>query len=216
MPPSYLRHAYEIVRAAGGVCVADEVQVGFGRVGSHFWAFETQGVVPDIVTLGKPIGNGHPLGAVVTTRAIADSFDNGMEYFNTFGGNPVSSAVGLAVLDVIEDEDLQQNAVETGDYLASRLEALAETHELVGDVRGMGLFLGVELVKDRETKEPDADLAKSIVEHMKSRRVLASVDGPMHNVIKFKPPMVFSEENADHYAKALDEALDASKTGANE
>ena len=162
------------------------------------------------MTLGKPIGNGHPIGAVVTTRAIAEAFDNGMEYFNTFGGNPVSSAVGLAVLDVIEDENLQQNAVETGDYLASRLEALAEAHSSVGHVRGMGLFLGVEFVKDRETKEPDSDLARAVVEHLKSRRVLAGVDGPKHNVIKFKPPMVFSEDDADYYVRVLDDALHAS------
>src|SRR5439155_4656629 len=154
LPPGYLRDAFAVVREAGGVCVADEVQTGFGRAGSHFWMFETQGVVPDIVTLGKPIGNGHPMGAVITTREIAESFANGMEYFNTFGGNPVSCAVGLAVLDVIRDQELQQNELEVGEYLKSGLHQLRDRHTLIGDVRGPGLFLGIELVRDRETFEP--------------------------------------------------------------
>src|SRR5207302_1850282 len=136
LPPDYLREAYAAVRAAGGICVADEVQTGFGRAGSHFWMFETQGVVPDIVTLGKPIGNGHPMGAVITTPEIARSFANGMEYFNTFGGNPVSCAVGLAVLDVIREEGLQQNARDTGHYLMHGLARLAQCHPSIRDVRG--------------------------------------------------------------------------------
>ncbi len=147
LPHGFLREAFAAVRAAGGVCVADEVQTGFGRAGSHFWMFETQDVVPDIVTLGKPIGNGHPMGAVVTTFEIAASFNNGMEYFNTFGGNPVSCAVGLAVLDVIRDEELQQNALEVGEYLRQGLRELQTRHSLIGDVRGRGLFIGVELVR---------------------------------------------------------------------
>src|SRR5204863_7913220 len=154
LPPGYLKAAYRAVRAAGGVCVADEVQTGFGRAGTHFWMFETQDVVPDIVTLGKPIGNGHPMGAVVTTPAIAASFANGMEYFNTFGGNPVSCAVGLAVLDVIRHEELQQNALEVGEYLQQGLNQLKSRHSLIDDVRGQGLFVGVELVRDRQTLEP--------------------------------------------------------------
>ncbi len=154
LPDGYLQEAFRHVRDAGGVCIADEVQVGFGRVGSHFWGFETQGVVPDIVTMGKPIGNGHPLAAVVTTRAIADAFANGMEYFNTFGGNPVSCAVGSAVLDVIEDEGLQENARRTGARLQEGLARLMDRHPLIGDVRGLGLFIGVELVHDRQTLEP--------------------------------------------------------------
>ena len=192
LPPGYLKEAFAAVRAAGGVCVADEVQTGFGRAGERFWMFETQGVVPDIVTLGKPIGNGHPLGAVITTRAIADSFANGMEYFNTFGGNPVSCAVGLAVLDVIRDEELQENAFEVGEYLKDELRQLQQEYSLIGDVRGAGLFIGIELVRDRETLEPADHEAAEIVERMKERGVLLSTDGPFHNVIKIKPPLVFS------------------------
>src|SRR5439155_23108998 len=140
LPENYLKAAYRYVRDAGGLCIADEVQVGFGRTGTHFWGFETQGVVPDIVTMGKPIGNGHPLAAVVTTPEIAASFNNGMEYFNTFGGNPVSCAIGLAVLDVIAEEGLQENAQRVGTHLMEGMRALMEKHVLIGDVRGLGLF----------------------------------------------------------------------------
>jgi 4-aminobutyrate aminotransferase-like enzyme len=197
LPPGYLRQAYGTVRAAGGVCVADEVQTGFGRAGTNFWMFESQGVVPDIVTLGKPIGNGHPLGAVVTTPEIATAFANGMEYFNTFGGNPVSCAVGLAVLAVIRNEELQQNAKEVGAYLKEKLIQLKSKHSLVGDVRGEGLFIGIELVRDRKTIEPAAGEAAIVIEQMKERGVLLSTDGPLHNVIKIKPPLVFSRRDAD-------------------
>src|SRR5215471_1113994 len=197
LPPGYLKEAFAAVRAAGGVCVADEVQTGFGRAGSHFWMFESQDVVPDIVTLGKPIGNGHPLGAVVTTREIADSFANGMEYFNTFGGNPVSCAIGLAVLDVIGEEGLQQNAADVGEYLKNELTQLQAEYPLIADVRGRGLFLGIEFVRDRETLEPADSEASQIVELMKERGVLLSTDGPFHNVIKIKPPIVFSRSDAD-------------------
>jgi 4-aminobutyrate aminotransferase-like enzyme len=207
LPDNYLEHAFEHVRNAGGVCVADEIQVGFGRVGTHFWGFETQGVVPDIVTLGKPIGNGHPLGAVVTTPEIAASFDNGMEYFNTFGGNPVSCAVGLAVLDVIKKEGLQEHALAVGNVLKAGLERLKKRHEVIGDVRGMGLFLGVELVTDRGTREPATELAKRVIEDMKDRGILLSRDGPLDNVLKIKPPLVFSELNADLLVKTLGEVL---------
>ncbi|MEM7355633.1 MAG: aminotransferase class III-fold pyridoxal phosphate-dependent enzyme, partial [Acidobacteriota bacterium] len=199
--------AFRHVRAAGGVCVADEVQVGFGRAGVKFWAFETQDVVPDIVTLGKPIGNGHPLSAVVTTRAIADSFANGMEYFNTFGGNPVSCAVGLAVLDVIEEERLQENARVVGDYLLGALRALASRHALIGDVRGLGLFLGVELVRDPETLEPARQEATDVIERMRDRGVLLSSEGPFHNILKIKPPMVWTTRHADLFTEALDQVL---------
>ena len=207
-PDGYLENAFRHVREAGGLCVADEVQVGFGRVGTHFWGFETQGVVPDIVTLGKPIGNGHPLGAVVTTPAIAASFDNGMEYFNTFGGNPVSCAVGLAVLDVIEHEGLQEHALAMGKRLKAGLERLQEEHDTIGDVRGMGLFLGVELVTDRKTQEPATALAKHVIEDMKSRGILLSTDGRFENVLKIKPPLAFSHLNADLLVKTLDEVLE--------
>jgi len=207
LPPNYLREAYRRVRQAGGVCVADEVQVGFGRVGSHLWAFETQGVVPDIVTLGKPIGNGHPMAAVMTTSEIAQSFCTGMEYFNTFGGNPVSSAVGLAVLDVIRDERLMESAHRVGDRLAAKLKTLAEKHEIIGDVRGLGLFRGIELVCDRETREPAPRQTRYAVERLVEEDFLLSVDGPLHNVIKIKPPLCFNEANADAFAETLDRIL---------
>jgi len=207
LPPGYLREAYASVRNAGGVCVADEVQTGFGRAGTHFWMFETQDVVPDIVTLGKPIGNGHPLGAVVTSPEIAASFANGMEYFNTFGGNPVSCATGLAVLDVIRDEELQQNALEVGTYLKEQLRLLQARHVLIGDVRGQGLFVGIELVRDRGTLEPADREATQLIERMKDRRILLSTDGPFHNVIKIKPPLVFSAKDADVLVSGLGSVL---------
>jgi 4-aminobutyrate aminotransferase-like enzyme/Ser/Thr protein kinase RdoA (MazF antagonist) len=207
LPPGYLCEAYRAVRAAGGVCIADEVQTGFGRAGSHFWMFETQGVVPDIVTMGKPIGNGHPIGAVATTRKIADSFANGMEYFNTFGGNPVSCAAGLAVLDVIRDEGLQENARDTGAFLLAGLRELAGRRPIIGDVRGQGLFLGIELVRDRATLEPAAADASALVDRMKDEGVLLSTDGPLHNVIKIKPPIVFSRADATLLLERLDAML---------
>ncbi len=207
LPDGYLHEAYEHVRKAGGVCVADEVQVGFGRVGSHFWAFETQGVVPDIVTLGKPIGNGHPIGAVVTTRRVAEAAHTGMEYFNTFGGNPVSCAVALAVLDVIEEEGLQARAAEVGAHLKAGLMSLAARHAMIGDVRGLGLFLGIELVREAESLTPATREAAEAIELMKERGVLLSTDGPFENVIKIKPPLVFSRENADELVAVLDVVL---------
>ncbi|RPJ62860.1 MAG: aminotransferase class III-fold pyridoxal phosphate-dependent enzyme [Acidobacteria bacterium] len=202
LPDGYLRAAYEVVRAAGGVCVADEVQVGFGRVGRHMWGFETQGVIPDIVTLGKPIGNGFPLGAVITTPEIADAFHNGMEYFNTFGGSPVACAVGLAVLDVMRDDQLQERARRVGAHLMARLETLRR-FPIVGDVRGLGLFVGVELVRDRATLEPAGAQADYVVNRLRERGILLSTDGPLHNVIKIKPPMVFSEADADRLVATL-------------
>ena len=207
LPPGYLEEAYRAVRGAGGVTVADEVQTGFGRAGSHFWMFETQGVVPDIVTMGKPIGNGHPMGAVVTTPEIAASFANGMEYFNTFGGNPVSCAIGGAVLDVIRDEGLQKNARETGGYLASGLRELASRHPIIGCVRGTGLFLGFEMVRDTETLEPAAEEAAALINGMKEAGVLLATDGPLHNVIKIKPPLIFSRADADVLLDRLDSML---------
>ncbi len=207
LPPNYLKQVYRYVREAGGVCIADEVQVGFGRVGSHFWGFELQGVAPDILTLGKPIGNGHPLAAVVTTPDIAASFNNGMEYFNTYGGNPVSCAVGLAVLDVIEEERLQQNALVVGAHLKAGLEGLMDRYPLIGNVRGAGLFIGVELVLDRETLEPSPAHAAYVIERMRENNILISTDGPLHNVLKIKPPLVFSQANADQLVSTLDRIL---------
>lgn len=207
LPKNYLKQAYQYAREAGAVCIADEVQVGFGRVGTHMWAFETQDVVPDIVTMGKPIGNGHPLAVVVTTPEIADSFNNGMEYFNTFGGNPVSCAVGLAVLDVIRDEKLQENALQVGEHMKAGLKRLMDKHLLIGDVRGLGLFIGIELVLDRKTLEPAKEQAYDIAERMKEEGILISIDGPLYNVIKIKPPLVFTESNADLYIETLDKIL---------
>ena len=207
LPENYLREAYGFVRRAGSVCIADEVQVGFGRVGTHFWGFETQGVVPDIVTMGKPIGNGHPMAAVVTTHEIADSFNNGMEYFNTFGGNPVSCAIGLAVLDVLEGEELQANALHVGSYLTGELRHLMKKHALIGDVRGLGLFIGIELVRNQQTLEPAPQEAAYIANRMSERGILLSTDGPFHNVLKIKPPMVFTKANADFLVETLDEIL---------
>jgi 4-aminobutyrate aminotransferase-like enzyme len=206
-PPGYMAEAFRYVRAAGGVCIADEVQVGFGRVGSHFWGFQTQGVTPDIVTMGKPAGNGHPLAVVATTPEIADRFANGMEYFNTFGGNPVSCAIGLAVLDVIERERLQQNAFEVGAYLREGLRRLQARHPLIGDVRGLGLYIGVELVLDPETLEPAGEHAAYVANRMRDYGVLISTDGPFHNVLKIKPPIIFSRSDADHLLWALGEVL---------
>jgi 4-aminobutyrate aminotransferase-like enzyme/Ser/Thr protein kinase RdoA (MazF antagonist) len=207
LPENYLKEAYRYVRNAGGVCIADEIQVGFGRVGTHFWGFEAQGVVPDIVAMGKPIGNGHPLAAVVTTPEIAASFNNGMEYFNTFGGNPVSCAIGLAVLDVIAEESLQENALHVGTHLVAGIRELMEKHAVIGDVRGLGLFVGIELVLDRGTLDPAPEQASYIANRMRERGILLSTDGPDHNVLKIKPPMVFTEENADFLVGELDEIL---------
>lgn len=207
LPDGYLKEVYRMVRAAGGLCIADEVQVGFGRVGSHWWAFETQGVVPDIVTMGKPIGDGHPLAAVVTTREVTDSFDNGMEYFNTFGGNPVSCAVGLAVLDVIEDEDLRGNALAIGTYLMDAFRDMQERHAVIGDVRGLGLFLGIELVRDRASKAPATDFARAVANGARRRGVLMGTEGPHDNVLKLRPPMIFSRRDADHLIAVLQETF---------
>lgn len=207
MPPTYLQQAYEYVRSVGGVCIADEVQVGFGRAGTHLWAFETQGVTPDIVTLGKPIGNGHPMAAVVMTAEIAESFVTGMEYFNTFGGNPVSCAIGLAVLDVISDEALMQNANDVGQYLREGLMRLQQGYPLIGDVRGAGLFIGAEFVQNPETLEPATDLLSDFVERMRDKHVLLSTDGPLHNVLKIKPPIVFNRTNADEFLNKMNETL---------
>ncbi len=206
-PQGYLTAAYEHARVAGALCIADEVQVGFGRLGSHMWGFETQGAVPDIVTLGKPMGNGHPIGAVVTTPEIAEAFDNGMEFFSSFGGNPVSAEIALAVLDVLEDEKLQDHAARVGTVLKTGLDTLMRSHSCIGDVRGRGLFLGVEFVESGETLEPAPEITQYVVEHLKKRGILLSSDGPGHNVIKIKPPMSFSESDAECLISELDQVL---------
>ena len=206
-PQGYLTAAYEHARAAGALCIADEIQVGFGRLGSHMWGFETQGALPDIVTLGKPMGNGHPIGAVVTTREIAEAFDNGMEFFSSFGGNPVSTAIALAVLDILKDEKLQANATTVGTALKTGLDTLMQSHGCIGDVRGRGLFLGIEFVNSREALTPAPEIAHYVVEHLKKRGILLGSDGPDHNVIKIKPPMSFSGSDADRVINELDQVL---------
>ncbi len=215
-PPEYLTEVYKYVRAAGGVCIADEVQVGFGRLGTYFWGFETQGVVPDIVVLGKPIGNSFPLAAVVTTPEIAASFNNGMEFFSTFGGNPVSCAVGLAVLDVLRDEDLQQHALNVGSQWIRDLQLLQSRFPIVGDVRGSGLFLGIDLVESRETRAPAPNQASYVVNRLRDLGILAGTDGPYHNVIKLRPPLIFSTADAERFTSTLASILeeDASRPSA--
>lgn len=205
LPDDYLKTAYAFVREAGGVCIADEVQTGFGRAGRKFWGFELQDVVPDIVTMGKPIGNGHPLAAVACTPEIANAFANGMEYFNTFGGNPVSSAIGLEVLKIIKEEKLQENALSVGEYLKSGLRNLQKQFPLIGDVRGEGLFLGIEFVE--EGKIPATDKTSYIANRMKTHGILMSVDGPQNNVLKIKPPLCFNKENADELFYYLEKIL---------
>jgi 4-aminobutyrate aminotransferase-like enzyme/Ser/Thr protein kinase RdoA (MazF antagonist) len=206
-PPNYLAEVYRRVRAAGALCIADEVQVGFGRLGTHFWGFETQGVVPDIAVFGKPIGNAFPLAAVVTTKEIAESFANGMEFFSTFGGNPVACAAGLAVLDVLRDEGLQDRALRVGKYWMTELKKLQECHRLIGDVRGSGLFLGIDLVRDRDTREPATEEADYVVNRLRECGILAGTDGPHHNVIKLRPPLIFSESDVDLFVTTLEAIL---------
>ena len=206
-PPQYLAEAYKFVRAAGAVCIADEVQVGFGRLGTHLWGFETQEVVPDIAVFGKPIGNAFPLAAVVTTPEIAASFSNGMEFFSTFGGNPVACAAGLAVLDVLCDENLQENARNVGSTWLSDLRSLQAKHALIGDVRGSGLFLGIDLVTDRETRAPATRQASYVVNRLREESILAGTDGPHHNVLKLRPPLCFTGEDAARFVAALDKIL---------
>jgi hypothetical protein len=206
-PPNYLAEVYQRVRADGAVCIADEVQVGFGRLGTHFWGFGTQGVIPDIIVFGKPMGNAFPLAAVVTTREIAASFANGMEFFSTFGGNPVACAAGLAVLDVLRDENLQQNALTVGTQWMQELRELQAKHALIGDVRGLGLFLGIDLVTDRETRPPATRQASFVVNRLREEGVLAGTDGPHHNVIKLRPPLCFSQADAATFTSALDRIL---------
>eukprot|EP01040_Poterioochromonas_malhamensis_P006785 gene6787-7311_t len=210
-PPTYLKRVYEAVRAKGGVCIADEVQTGFARAGTHFWMFQAHGVVPDIVTVGKPMGNGYPIAAVICRREVAESFARtGIEYFNTYGGNSVGCAIAEAVLDTIQKEDLQHNALEVGEYLTERLNTLIPKYDWVGEVRGVGLFQGIEFVKSRADKDnlqPYPELTKFLVDFLRYQRVIVSRDGPDENVIKVKPPLVFSKENVDQLVTSLDNAL---------
>lgn len=204
--PGYLPLAYDAVRKAGGLCIADEVQAGFARVGSHFWGFETHGVIPDIVTMAKGIGNGIPLGAVVTTPEIAQVLTR-RSYFNTFGGNPMCTAGGLAVLKVLDKERLQENAFIVGAYLKDRLRGLQEKHQIIGDVRGTGFMLGVELVTDRQLKTPAKDEICQAMEHMKDLGVLVGKGGFYGNVFRITPPLCFTKEDADFFVDVMDMAL---------
>jgi 4-aminobutyrate aminotransferase-like enzyme/Ser/Thr protein kinase RdoA (MazF antagonist) len=207
LPDAYLATVFAAARKAGALVISDEVQVGVGRMGDTFWGFELSGVVPDIVTMGKPLGNGHPLAAVVTTREIADAFDTGMKYFNTFGGNPVSCAIGSTVLDIIIGDGLQQHANDVGRYFRDSLRQVQQRHDLIGDVRAQGLYLGVELVRDRDTKEPAKDEAFEVTELMKEEGVIVFPNGVYDNVLKIKPPMTFGNEHVDIYCEALDRVL---------
>jgi len=211
-PPGYLSAVAKIVRDAGALFIADEVQPGFGRTGRNFWGYQADGFVPDIVTMGKPMGNGHPLAGVVTRSDIVEGFAAKGRYFNTFGGNPVSCAAGLAVLDVIEQENLQRNALEVGQYLVDGLWPLAERHETIGDVRGSGFFLALELVEDRERKTPASGLTKRVVNGLRDRGLLTGSIGPDANILKLRCPMVFSRENADYALGLIDETLAGCRT----
>ena len=203
----FLTSAFAQIRAAGGICISDEVQIGLGRVGEKFWGFELHGVVPDIVTMGKPLGNGHPLAAVVTTPEIAAAFHNGMEYFNTFGGNPVSAAIGQAVLDVVQDENLQANAIEIGNYLSNGVKELSKSHPIIGDVRGSGLFIGVELMRDENT--PATAEMSDLIEYAKDAGVFLSCDGPDNNILKIKPPMIITKTDVDLFLNVFDAGIKA-------
>lgn len=206
LAPGYLKQVYDIVRKAGGVCIADEVQTGFGRTGSHYWGFETQGVIPDIVTMAKGIGNGLPLGAVVTTPEIASVMAQKIQ-FNTFGGNPVCSAGGLAVLRVIDKEKRQAHCADVGSHLISRLRSLQDRHDIIGDVRGRGLMVGVELVTDRKEKTPAKAETAILFEKMKELGVLLGKGGLHGNVFRIKPPMCFTKDDADYLVDSLDYAM---------
>ena len=203
----YLEDLYPAVRERGGVCISDEVQTGFGRLGAYFWGYEMHGVVPDIVVLGKPMGNGHPLSAVVTTNEISASFEGGMEFFSSFGGNTVSCEIGMAVLDVIEEEELQNDAVDVGSYLKKSLGELMSDYQSIGDVRGEGFFLGIELIKNGDPNKPDTSLANEVQNGLKEAKILVGTDGPDRNVLKIKPPMCFNRQNADRLVDALEELL---------
>jgi 4-aminobutyrate aminotransferase-like enzyme len=202
-PPGYLGKVAEIIRNAGGLFIADEVQPGFGRTGKTFWGFEADDLVPDIVTMGKPMGNGHPIAGVVTRRDLVEDFSKKAHYFNTFGGNPVSCAAGIAVLDIIARENLQQNALDVGQYIVDGLWQLAEKHDCIGDVRGSGLFLALELVSDREARTPATELAGRVVEGLRERGVLTGSIGPDSNILKLRSPMTLSRDDADYFLSAL-------------
>jgi 4-aminobutyrate aminotransferase-like enzyme len=206
-PPGYLERAFRYVRDAGGVCIADEVQVGYGRLGEWFWAFQQQGVVPDIVTIAKATGNGHPVGAVITTEPIAAAFHRNAGFFSSVGGSPLSCEIGIAVLDAIRDEGLQENAARVGSHLRGRLLELSQRHPLIGAVHGSGLYLGAELVRDRETATPASAEAYALCERMRELGVIVQPTGDHENVLKIKPPLCIELEDADMFADTLDRVL---------
>ena len=208
LPKGYLKNIFKLVRKKNALCIADEVQTGFGRVGSNFWAFQEHGIVPDIVTLGKPMGNGHPIAAVVTTKKIADTFNNGMEYFNSFGGNPVSCAVGNAVLDVIEKDNLQKNSKVVGDYFIKKLTQIQKKFpNYISKISGKGLFIGIDFICNGDFLLPDAKLATKLINSLRLKGILLSTDGPFNNVIKIKPPLVFNKDNVDFVCNEINEFL---------
>lgn len=207
LPPGFLVSAAETVRKAGGLLICDEVQPGFGRTGTHFWGHQYAGITPDIVTMGKPMGNGHPIGGVVASTDTLNAFRKAFRYFNTFGGNPVSCAAASAVLDVLDDEKLMENARVVGEHARAGLSKLAEKHDLIGNVRGSGLFFGAELVLDRVTKEPAAEIATRVINAMRERGVLMGKLGVQQNATKIRPPMPFSKDNADMMLSVLDDVL---------
>jgi 4-aminobutyrate aminotransferase-like enzyme len=213
VPKGYLAKAVEIVRDAGGLFVADEVQPGFGRLGTDFWGFAQHGVIPDIATMGKPMGNGYPISAVVTSADVVEAFQQDAHYFNTFGGTPVACAAALAVLEVVEQEGLQSNALETGNYLRAGLQDLAAQYDIIGDIRGSGLFIGVDLVRDRDSREPATTETDRIVNLLKERGVLISSTGRHDNILKIRPPIVFSKENADLLLGRFADVLNEVKSG---
>ena len=203
----YLPQVYETVRGAGGLVISDEVQIGYGRTGSHFWGFQLHGVVPDVITMAKAAGNGHPIGFVVTRREIADRFAAQGSFFSSVGGGPVSSAIGVAVLDTIRDEDLQGNAARVGAHLSTRLAALAEKHPMIGYVHGRGLYQGIELVRDPETREPATAEAAAICERLRELGVIEQPTGDFSNVLKVKPPLCITQQSANFFVDRLDEVL---------
>lgn len=207
LPQGFLVSAAETVRKAGGLLICDEVQPGFGRTGTHFWGHQYAGITPDIVTMGKPMGNGHPIGGVVASTDTLNAFRKAFRYFNTFGGNPVSCAAASAVLDVLDDEKLMENARVVGEYARAGLTKLAEKHDLIGNVRGSGLFFGAELVLDRVTKEPAAEIATRVINAMRERGVLMGKLGVQQNATKIRPPMPFSKDNADLMLNVFDDVL---------
>ena len=205
LAPNYLKSLYPEIRKNGGLCISDEVQTGFGRLGSVFWGYERHDVEPDMVVIGKPMGNGHPMGAVITSEEVAASFAEGVEFFSSFGGNPVSCAIGMAVLEVIEEEKLQQNALKVGKYYSSLLKKLQKEDARIGDVRGEGLFIGIELINEQQ--KPNTELAQFLKNELRKRHVLISTDGPSDNVIKSKPPIIFDKENAERVVSEIRRGL---------